>query len=186
MIKASDLRKGKLIEYEGELYTVHESRHVAKGNKGSYMQTKLRGVKSGTMLDVRFNVTDRVPSPFIDNREYEFLYRDGTDFVLMDKETFDQIHVPGDLMEGADNFLKGNETVMCGIVEGKLVTTELPNTVELQVADTTPAIKGATVTNQNKDATLETGYVVKVPPFIETGEIIRVDTRTGEYLERAK
>ncbi len=186
MIRAIDLRKGKLISYEGELYTVHEARHVAKGNKGSYMQTKLRSVRTGTMVDVRFNVNDRVETPFLDTRTYEYLYRDGQDFVLMDQETYDQIHVPAELMPEAEKYLRGNEVVTCGLVDGKVVTVELPNTVELKVVDTPPAIKGATVTNQNKDATLETGLRIKVPPFIEPGELVRVDTRTGEYIERAK
>ena len=186
MIKAIDLRKGKLISYEGQLYTVHESRHVAKGNKGSYMQSRLRNVKTGIMIDMRFNVNDRLETPFLDTRPYEYLYRDGTDFVLMDQETFDQIHVPADVMGDAHLYLKGNETVLCGAVDGEIVTTELPNVVELTVTETTPAIKGATATNQNKDATLETGLRVKVPPFIDNGEVLRIDTRTGEYIERAK
>lgn len=186
MIKASELRKGKLMSFEGELYTVHESRHVAKGNKGSYMQTKLRGVKSGTMIDMRFNVNDRIETPFLDTRPYEYLYRDGTDFVLMDQETYDQIHVSEGVMGEAHLYLKGNEIVMCGAVEDEIVTAEIPNVVELAVTDTSPVVKGATATNQSKDATLETGLRIKVPPFIDTGELLRVDTRTGEYVERAK
>ncbi len=186
MIKASELRKGKLISFEGELYTVHESRHVAKGNKGSYMQTKLRGMKSGTMIDMRFNVNDRIETPFLDTRPYEYLYRDGSAFVLMDQENFDQIHVSPDVLGEAHLFLKGNETVMCGAVDGVIVTAELPNVVELTVADTSPVVKGATATNQSKDATLETGLRIKVPPFIDIGELLRVDTRTSEYIERAK
>ncbi|MFQ5805477.1 MAG: elongation factor P [Phycisphaerae bacterium] len=186
MIKASELRKGKLIAHEGELYTVHESRHVAKGNKGSYMQTKLRGVKSGTMIDMRFNVNDRIETPYVDTKPYEYLYRDGKDYVLMDQETFDQIHVSEDVMGDADLYLKGNEVVVCSAVDGEIVTTELPTVVELEVADTTPVVKGATATSQNKDATLETGLRVKVPPFIDHGEVLRIDTRSGEYIERAK
>lgn len=186
MVKASELRKGKLISFEGELYTVHESRHVAKGNKGSYMQTKLRGVKSGTMIDMRFNVNDRIETPFLDTRPYEYLYRDGTDYVLMDQETYDQIHVSESVMGDAHLYLRGNEVVMCGAVEGEIVTAELPNVVELAVTDTTPVVKGATATNQSKDATLETGLRVKVPPFIDHGEVLRIDTRSGEYIERAK
>ena len=186
MIKASELRKGKLIAHEGELYTVHESRHVAKGNKGSYMQTKLRGVKSGTMIDMRFNVNDRIETPFLDTKPYEYLYRDGADYVLMDQETYDQIHISEDVMGEAHLYLRGNETVMCSSVEGEIVNAELPTVVELTVTDTTPVVKGATATNQSKDATLETGLRVKVPPFIDQGELLRIDTRTGEYIERAK
>jgi elongation factor P len=186
MIKASELRKGKLVSHAGQLYTVHSVQHVAKGNWRSYIQAKLKSVKSGALLDVRFGVDDRVETPFIDTRPYEYLYRDGADFVVMDQQTYDQLHVSAEEMEGAELYLRGNETVLCSMVEGKIVAVELPNVVELAVADTTPAIKGATVTNQSKDATMETGLTIKVPPFIEVGEVLRVDTRTGEYVERAK
>jgi elongation factor P len=186
MIKAMELRKGKLVSHEGTLYTVHSAQHVAKGNKRSYIQAKLKAVKTGNLQDVRFSVDDRLETPYIESKPYEYLYRDGEDFVLMDPQSFDQVHVSAGVMEGAEHFLKGNELVQLAVVDGEVVTAELPNTVELDVTDTTPAIKGATATNQNKDATLETGLRIKVPPFIENGERVRVDTRTGEYLERAK
>ena len=186
MIKASELKKGKLVTHEGEYYTVHTIQLVSKGNWRSYIQSKLKSIKTGNLLDVRFNVDDRVETPFLDTRPYEFLYRDGDDFILMDKESFEQLHVSADLMEGAENFLKGNESILCGMIDSKIVTIELPNVVELAVTDTSPVIKGATATNQTKDAVLETGLRLRVPPFIENGEVLRVDTRTGEYLERAK
>ncbi len=186
MIKAMELRKGKLVSHEGVLYTVHTAQHVAKGNKRSYIQAKLKAVKGGNLQEVRFSVDDRIETPYIESKPFEFLYRDGEDFVLMDQETFDQIHVNASLMGGAEQYLKGNEVVQLATVEGEVVTVDLPNTVELDVTDTTPAIKGATATNQNKDATLETGLRIKVPPFIQNGERVRVDTRTGEYIERAK
>lgn len=186
MMKASDLRKGKVVQYENEIYSVHTSQHVAKGNKRSYMQVKLKSLKTGNLLDVRFSVDDRVETPFVDTKEYEYLYQDGDDFVLMDKATFDQIHVSRDAMGDADQFLKGNETVMCSMIEGNIVSVELPNVVELAVVDTPPIVKGATATNQTKDAVMETGLRVRVPPFIENGELLRIDTRTSEYVERAK
>lgn len=186
MIKAVELRKGKLISYENALYSVHSAQHVAKGNKRSYIQTKLKSIKSGSLTDVRFSVDDRLETPFIDNRPYEYLYRDGKDFVLMDQTTYDQIHVPVDAAGDAEHYLKGNEVVQVSFVEGKIVGFDLPTVVELEVTDTIPAIKGATATNQNKDAVLETGLRIKVPPFVENGTVVRVDTRTGEYLERAK
>jgi len=186
MIKASELKKGRLVQHENQLYTVHSVQHVAKGNWRSYIQSRLKHVKSGNLIDVRYAVDDRVETPFIDTRPYEYLYREGDHFVLMDQQTYDQIHVPADAMEGAELYLKGNETVLCGIVDGKIVTVELPNVVELAVVDAPPVSRGATVTNQTKDATLETGLKVRVPPFIEKGEVVRIDTRTGEYVERAK
>ena len=133
-----------------------------------------------------FMLNDRIETPYLDTKPYEFLYRDGNDFVLMDQETYDQIHVSEDVMGEAHLYLKGNETVICSAVEGEIVTTELPTVVELVVTETTPVLRGATATNQSKDATLETGLRVKVPPFIDHGEVLRIDTRTGEYLERAK
>ena len=186
MMKANDLRKGKLVNYEGALYTVHTATHVAKGNKRSYIQTKLKDLKSGNLLDVRFNVDDRIETPFIDTKAYEYLYRDSDDFVLMDQTSYEQVHASADVMGDASFYLKGNEIVTCAMVDGKIVTAELPNVVELTVTDAPPVVKGATATNQNKEATLETGLRVKVPPFIAIGEAIRVDTRTGEYIERAK
>ena len=186
MIKANDLRKGKVVQHENELYSVHTSQHVAKGNKRSYMQIKLKSLKTGNLLDVRFSVDDRIETPFVDNKEYEYLYRDGDNFVLMNQTSYDQIHVSGQAMGDADQYLKGNETINCCIIDGNIVSVELPTVVELAVTDTIPAIKGATATNQTKDAVLETGLRVKVPPFIENGEMLRIDTRTGEYLERAK
>ncbi len=186
MIKANDLRKGKVVSHENELYAVHTATHVAKGNKRSYIQAKLKSLKTGNLLDVRFSVDDRIETPFVDTKPYEYLYRDGNAFVVMDQETYDQLHVSAEVMGEADQYLKGNEQVILSIIEGQIVSAELPNVVELTVTDTTPAIKGATATNQNKDATLETGLRVKVPPFIENGEVIRVDTRSGEYLTRAK
>ena len=186
MIKANELRKGKLISHNNELFTVHSSQHVAKGNWRSYIQTKLKNLKTGQLIDARFGVDDTVETPYVENKPFEYLYRDGEDFILMDQKTYDQLQVSPDIMGDGEKYLKGNETVMCMIIDDKVVGVELPNVVELTVADTTPAIKGATATNQSKDADLETGLRVKVPPFIENGEVIRVDTRTGEYIERAK
>jgi elongation factor P len=186
MIKAMDLRKGKVVSHENELYTVHTAQHVAKGNKRSYIQARLKSLKSGGLRDVRFSVDDRIETPFVDTKPYEYLYRDASEFVLMDQQTYDQIHVGADVMSDADQYLKGNEVVTVSIIEGQVVAAELPNVVELEVTDTPPAVKGATATNQNKDAVLETGLRIKVPPFIENGEVVRVDTRSGEYVERAK
>lgn len=186
MIKAVDLRKGKLVSHEGNLFTVHAAQHVAKGNKRSYIQAKLKGLKNGSIIDVRFSVDDRIETPFIETKAYEFLYRDGTEYVLMDQETYEQVHVSAEMMSDAEQYLKGNELVSLSIIDGETVAVELPNTVELVVTDAPPVVKGATATNQTKDVTLETGLRVKVPPFIENGEVLRIDTRSGEYIERAK
>jgi len=145
MIKAVDLRKGKTILHEGELYIVHDAQHVAKGNK-----------------------------------------RSGHGFVIMDTSTFDQLTADEEIVGDAKNFLIPNEKVNCQFLDGQIISFELPHVVTLEVTDTPPVVKGATVQNQPKDAMLETGVKVRVPAFIEPGEKIRVDTRTGEYIDRAK
>lgn len=186
MIKAVDLRKGKTILHEGELYVVHDAQHVAKGNKRSYMQAKLKNFKQGNVIDVRFSVDDRVETPFVEGRDFEFLYQDASGFVLMDSQTYDQITVPEEIVGEGKAFLVPNEKVSCQILDGQIISFELPHVVTLTVTDTPPVVKGATVQNQPKDATLETGVRVRVPAFVEPGERIRVDTRTGEYIDRAK
>jgi elongation factor P len=185
MIKAVDLRKGRTILYDGELAVVHEARQVSKGNKRSYVQAKIKTLKKGTIFDVRFNVDERIETPFVDSRDFEFLYRDGSDFVIMDLETFDQINVDADLMGDAAKWLRPNVKVSCQIYDGKVIQVDLPHNVDLEVTEAPPVVKGATATNQLKEVVLETGAKVRVPPFIETGERIVVDTRTGEYHERA-
>ncbi len=186
MIKAVELRKGKTIVHEGQLCVVHEAAHVAKGNKRSYMQAKLKNLKSGTMSDVRFNVDDRIEVPFVESREYQFLYKEGDKFVVMDLETYDQIPVAADIVGDGAQWLKPNEKVSCQLHNGLMISFELPFTVELEIVETPPVVKGSTATNQPKDAIVETGARVRVPSFIEPGTVIRIDTRTGEYLERAK
>lgn len=185
MIKASELRKGRVVMHEGQLYNVADITRVSKGNWRSYLQAKLKSFKTGQLLDVRYAVDDKVETPHVEGKEYEYLYREGEEFVLMDKETYDQVHVSSAVMGDAHYYLKGNESIQTQIIDGAIVGVELPNVVELKVVDTPPVVKGATATNQTKDADLETGLRVKVPPFIDIGEMLRVDTRTGEYLERA-
>lgn len=186
MIKASELRKGKVVVHEGNMFTIVDIDRVSKGNWRSYLQAKFKSIKTGQIIDVRLSPDDRMETPYVETKPYEYLYRDGNDFVLMEQETYEQIHVGEDVMGEAPLYLKGNEIVTCQFIDSKLVAVELPNTVELKVIDTPPVSRGATVTNQTKDAELETGLKVRVPPFIEIGEMLRIDTRSGEYLERAK
>ncbi len=186
MIKASELKKGKVVLHEGALYSVSDITRVSKGNWRSYLQVKLKSHKDGRITDARLSVDDRIETPFVDTKPYQYLYRDGDDFVLMDEQNFDQINVPKDVMGIGDQYLRGNEKVTVSFIEGKIVSVELPNVVELKVVDAPPVVKGSTATNQSKEATMETGLRVRVPPFIEIGEDLRIDTRTGEYIERAK
>lgn len=186
MIKAVDLRKGKVIQHENEIWTVHDIHRTERGNLRSYMQCKLRSLKSGRIADFRFSTDDRLETPHVEEKEYEYLYREGDHLVVMDSETYDQHHVPMALNDEATLYLKGNERVKIMTIGGDMVGMELPFTVELTISDTSPVVKGATATNQSKDAVCETGLKIRVPPFIENGEVIRIDTRTGEYIERAK
>jgi elongation factor P len=186
MIKANDMRPGRAVIFEGQIYTVKEAQHVAKGNKRSYIAAKLKNLKSGQIIDERFNVDDRIEVPFVESKEYEYLYQEGGDLVLMDTESYDQLHAPREILGDQILFLKENEKVTAQLYEGKIIVVDLPNTVELTVQETPPVVKGSTATNQPKEAILETGAKVRVPAFIEPGEKVRVDTRTGEYLERAK
>jgi len=186
MIKASDIRKGRTIIYDGALYVCHDAQHVAKGNKRSYMQTKLKDFKSGTIIDVRFNVDDRVDVPFVESKAHEFLYQDGQSYVFMDAETYDQVSIGAELLGDGTAYLVPNTPVTCDVYEGNIIAVNLPHTIELTVSETPPVVKGASVTNQPKEAVLETGARVRVPGFIAPGEKVRVDTRTGEYIERAR
>lgn len=186
MINARDLRKGKLVIHDGELFRVHEARYVTKGKGGTYMQAKLKNFKQGNIVDVRFRVDERLQVPYVDSKTYEYLYEDGSGFVLMDTETYDQIIVTEEIMGDAKSFLIPNEKISCQILDGQIISLELPNVVVLQITDTPPVVKGSTVQNQLKDATLETGHRVRVPAFVSPGDKIRVDTRSGEYLDRAK
>lgn len=186
MIKAVELRKGRTILHDGQLCVVHEAAHVAKGNKRSYMQAKVKNFKTGAIMDVRYSVDDRIEIPFVESRDYQYLYKEGDKFVVMDLESFDQFPISGDVVGDAALYLKPNEKVSCQLYDGAMISFELPFVVELKVTATPPSIRGATATNQLKEAILETGAKVRVPPFVDEGTVVRVDTRTGEYIERAK
>ena len=186
MLKAGDLKKGKTVIHNGELAVVHEATHIVKGKGRSLMRVKLKSMKTGTIYDLRFNMDDRLEVPFVESKEYEFLYNEGENFVIMDLETYDQIPVGPDIVGESAKWLKPNERITCQIYEDEIISFEPPFVVELEVKETPPVVKGSTATNQNKEAILETGVKIRVAPFIEPGEVVRVDTRTGEYVERAK
>jgi len=186
MIKVLDMRKGRAILYQDEIYYVKDKTHVTKGNKRSYIQARLKNFKTGQIIDVRFNMDDRLDTPFMESKTYEYLYSEGDALVLMDVETYDQVHLDKGVVSEGVEFLKPNERISCQIYEGKVIQAELPQVVELEVTDAPPVVKGSTATNQPKVVVLETGAKVRVPPFIDTGQKIRVDTRSGEYVERAK
>lgn len=185
-MRASEMRKGQTVKIDGRLYAIVDYQHVKLGKGGAVYQTKLKSLTDGTIQNVRLRSEENVEEAYLDKRTYEYLYSVGSEHVLMDTATYDQISLDDDAFGDGPKYLKPNTQLQVSMYQGKPVIVTLPNAVDLKVTDTPPEIRGATATNQNKPATLETGLVVQVPPFIKLGEFIRVDTRTGEYVTRVK
>jgi elongation factor P len=186
LIPATQLRVGMLINYQNDLYRIMAVTHVTPGNWRGMVQTKMRAVRSGTQTENRFRSEDKVDRVSLDQQQMEFLYIDGEDFHFMNTENFEQITLGTETLGDAVHYLLPNMRVQVDFYEGQPMGVSLPKTVDLRVTDTAPGLKTATVTNVLKPATTETGLVVPVPNFIETGELIRVDTESGAYLSRAK
>ena len=186
-IEYSQVRKGMvLIGENGDLYHVIDRDLNTPGNWRAILQLKLKNLKTGSITMNRVRPDDKVETAFLDKREMEYIYEDSTGYVFMDTENYDQISLDRDMVEEMMKYLKPNTRAHVIFYESKPLSLELPQTVELEVTETDPAMKGATAAAQYKPATLETGLKVTVPPFIKIGESIKVDTRTGEYLERSK
>ena len=185
-MRASEMRKGQTVKIDGKLYAIVDYQHVKLGKGGAVYQTKLKSLTEGTIQNVRLRAEETVEEAFLDKRTYEYLYSSGSEHVLMDTQTYDQITLDDDAFGDGPKYCKPNTQLQVSMYEGKPLIVTLPNTVDLEVKDAPPEIKGATATNQPKPATLETGFVVQVPAFIKVGDIIRVDTRSGEYVTRAK
>ncbi len=185
-IKATDIRRGMVITMEGVNFVVLDFMHHTPGNLRAMVQTKLRNMNSGSLIEKRFRSVDQIEVPYVETKEFEYLYSAGDEHVFMDTETYDQLSFSSDILGTAMQFLLPNSKVMVKYINDKAVSIEVPDSVDLTVSDTPPALAGATATNQYKEATLETGLKVTVPPFIKPGEKIRIDTRTAEYLERVK
>ena len=184
-MRASDIRRGQAVIIDGKLLVVTNADHNTPGNLRAKVQFKLRDVAKGTILDKRVGATDDIETATLDRRQVEYLYSDNDGHVLMDMETYDQNSIPKTVFGDDILYLKPNTPLTAMFHDGKIVSYEMPKTVDLQVTDTPPIIKGSTATNQLKEATLETGLRTRVPGFIEIGETIRVSTETGEYLSRA-
>ena len=180
------MQKGQTVKIDGKLYSIVDYQHVKLGKGGAVYQTKLKSLADGSIQSIRLRSEEIVEEAYLDKRKYEYLYSSGSEHVLMDTTNYEQITLDDDAFGDGTKYLKANAQLEVSMYEGKPVIVNLPNTVDLEVTDTLPEIKGATATNQNKPATLETGLVVQVPPFIKIGELIRVDTRTGQYLTRVK
>lgn len=185
-MKASEMEKGQTIIIDGSLYVIIDYQHVKPGKGGAVYQTKLKSLADGSVKNVRFRSEETVQDVLLDKRTFEYLYSAGNAHILMDIQSYDQVTLGSDVFGEGHKYLKPNTQLQVSMYKGRPVTVTLPNTVELKVTDTQPEIKGATAANQSKPAALETGLVISVPSFIKVGDIVSVDTRTGEYLTRVK
>ncbi|MEX0756190.1 MAG: elongation factor P [Actinomycetota bacterium] len=185
-VSTNDLKNGMTLNLEGALFQIIEFQHVKPGKGGAFVRTKLRNVKTGAVIEKTFNAGIKVGMAIVERKEMQYLYPDGDDLVFMDLQTFDQLHVPASIVGGAKEFLSESATAQVSTHEGTPIAVELAASVVLAVASTEPGVKGDTRTNALKPATMETGVVVQVPLFIEEGERVKVDTRSGDYLEREK
>lgn len=184
MISTNDFRTGLTIELDGEIYQVIDFQHVKPGKGSAFVRSKLRNLRTGAVIDKTFNAGEKIPRAHLERREVQYLYNDGQSYHFMDMETFDQFSMEADQLGDAVNYLKENMNIKILMFQGKSIGVELPNFVELKVVETPPGIKGDTASGGTKPATLETGYVVQVPFFIEEGDILQIDTRTGHYIKR--
>ncbi|HXZ82908.1 MAG TPA: elongation factor P [Acidimicrobiales bacterium] len=184
-LSTNDLKNGMGLELADGLFEVVEFQHVKPGKGGAFVRTKLRNLRTKAVVERTFRADERVEQAVIDKREMQFLYRDGSDFVFMDNVSYDQMTVPVATLGGAAPYLKEGKSVFLVLHETEIVAVELPAAVELEITDTEPGIQGDRVSGARKPATTETGLVVQVPLFVNPGDRIRVDTRSGEYLTRA-
>ena len=184
-IPATKLKKGMLVKMQQDLFRILELQHVTPGNLRGFVRVKMRNIRSGSLSDQKFRSEDLVERATLDEREMQYLYRDGDDFYFMDTTSYEQVHITSEALGDSVSFLKAEMTILVEFYGTEPVGIELAPTVDLKVLDTAPGIKGATASAQVKPATLETGLVVQVPPFVNTGDTVRVNTETGEYLSRA-
>ncbi|MFP4058001.1 MAG: elongation factor P [Candidatus Brocadiia bacterium] len=185
MITSNDLKKGMTLVVKGTLHQVLDFQHIKPGKGPAFVRTKLRNLDTGAVLEHTFRAKEPVEQAFVEKRPLEYIYRDGTHYVLMDPETYEQMPVPSEVFGGKEQFLKENTQVLVAFHGQDIIDVQLPDSVVLEVEHTQPGVRGDTVSGATKPARLETGATVQVPLFVEEGEKIRVDTRSGEYLERA-
>ncbi|MEJ2579332.1 MAG: elongation factor P [Kineosporiaceae bacterium] len=184
MATTNDLKNGLVLNLDGQLWSVVEFQHVKPGKGGAFVRTKLKNVLSGKVVDKTFNAGTKVDTATVDKRDMQYLYRDGTDFVFMDATTYDQIHVAEETVGDAAHFLLENQDAIVALHESSPLYVELPVSVVLEITYTEPGLQGDRSTGGTKPATLETGYEISVPLFLDKGTRVKVDTRTGEYLGR--
>lgn len=184
-MKSTDLRPGMAVKIDGNLAVITQFTHVTPGNLRAFVQVKIKNVINGASLEKRLRSGEDVEVVDLDRRPMEYLYSDASGHVFMDQESFEQMALPDDLIGESMKYVKPNTAITVLLAEARAVAIELPNVVELKVTDTPPGIKGATATNQLKEATLETGLKTRVPPFIAPGEVVRINTIDGTYNSRA-
>lgn len=185
-LSITDLRKGALIQLDGKPFRVIEYSQKVMGRGGSIVNVRLKGLLDGAVIPKTFKGSDKIEAAEVENRTVQYLYNDGSVYYFMDGVTFEQFELPADFVEDAAPYLKDGNEVTLQFFEGRVINVELPNNLYLEVTYTENVVKGDTTSSVLKDATLETGLVVKVPAFIKVGDAVKVDTRTGEYLERKK
>ena len=185
-VSAVEIRVGNLLEWEKRVWRVLKCYHVHVGGRGgAFMQVEMKDIESGTKTNQRFRTEDKVERAFVDARQMQFLYQDASGFVFMDQENYEQLTLPAEFLEGQAGYLLPNTDVQINFYNARAIGIEIPPSVVLTVVDTEPGIRNATATNTFKPAKMETGITVMVPPFIETGEKIKVNTNDGSYIERA-
>ncbi len=184
MISAGDFRKGLTFEMEGHVYQVVDFQHVKPGKGAAFVRTKIKDIMNGGFKDVSFNPNDKYPKAHIETKEMQYLYVDGELYYFMDMETYDQIPLEYEQVEEAIKYIKENENVVVRFYKEKAFDVQPPNFVELEVTHTEPGVKGDTSTGSTKPATVETGATLQVPLFVDNGDVIKIDTRTDEYVSR--
>ena len=184
MIMAGDFRKGVTVEIDGNVWSIADFQHVKPGKGAAFVRTRLKNVMTGAVLERTFSPTDKYPRAHIESKEMQYLYTDGELYYFMDTETFEQLPLNASEVEDAIPFIRENTNVSIRFYKGKAFSVEAPNFVELKITECEPGVRGDTATGTTKPATLETGFKINVPLFVNEGDSIRVDTRTGEYMER--
>jgi len=185
MITSNDLKTGMTLMHRGTLHQIIQFQHIKPGKGPAFVRTKLRKLDSGNVIEHTFRAKEPVEQAFIEKKQLEYLYRAGADYYVMDPETYEQYPLDVALFGGKEKFLKENTTLLVALHDENVIDVQLPDSMILEVKDTVPGVKGDTVSGATKEATLETGATVQVPLFVNEGDSIRVDTRSGEYLERA-
>jgi len=185
MINAKQLKTGTIIKYNGQLHAVIEAQHHKPGKGGAFVRSKIRNLSTGAIISETLRPDDTFEEAYIEQKQMQYLYNDDMGYCFMDESTYEQLHIPEEKIGDVVEYLKDNMTVTANLYEGELLTIIPPIHVVLKIVETEPGLRGNTVSGATKPATLETGKIVKVPLFIDKGELVKIDTRTGEYIERA-